>query len=247
MKEAQLEQRHEEAGSAGRRASGRETSLEALKRSVAELRAEPRSGTAGGGEVIGRAGRPRRAQPRRGAAFARIDRMHRELEARVCADHPAVGRQLSRTGTTRSGKRKLVATREQLIEARDTAQREAACSARANSEVAGDLAAMERNLKTLRDRLDPLREDRGSAAQAAKLAVGAARHRREVHCGSEPGGCSIARRGEMARSTVRLAAKKRRAGDSAAAREMGPVNMMALEEYNETAQRHSSLKRSART
>ena len=183
---------------------------------------------------------------RRGAeaAFQRIDRLHADLERRVLA--------------IEQQRAAAEAEREQRIkESAELAQREveltalkAEALAQAESiaaqalELRHQLATIETDLKTARAALDQLRDDRsGRASQAAKLRSDL--EHLEASCLSEVN----TEAGEL-----RADAEIVRIADEALAIEeetcrtlrqkieqMGPVNMMALEEYKETAERHSFL------
>ena len=183
---------------------------------------------------------------RRGAeaAFQRIDRLHADLERRVLA--------------IEQQRAAAEAEREQRIkESTELAQREleltalkAEALAQAESiatqalELRQQLTTIETDLKTARVALDQLRDDRsGRASQAAKLRSDL--EHLEASCLAEVN----AEAGEL-----RADAEIVRIADEALAVEeetcrtlrqkieqMGPVNMMALDEYKETAERHSFL------
>ena len=106
------------------------------------------------------------------------------------------------------------------------------------------LAAIDEELKTAREELDRVRDHRGElAAQAAKISSDT-QHLAES-CQQELG---KTREEMMADETIARLAGEELATEEAAYHElrgklenMGPVNMMALEEYNETSQRHEFL------
>jgi chromosome segregation protein len=183
---------------------------------------------------------------RRGAeaAFQRIDRLHSDLERRVLA----IEQQRAAAEAEREQRIKEsaeLAQREQELTAlKAEALAQAEAIAAQAQELRHHLATMETGLKTARAALDQLREDRGSrASQAAKLRsdlehlegscltevnVEAAELRADaeiVHIADEP----LAVEEETCR-TLRQKIEQ-----------MGPVNMMALDEYKETAERHSFL------
>jgi len=183
---------------------------------------------------------------RRGAesAFQRIDRLHSDLERRV----QSIDQQ--RTAAT--------AEREQRIrESAELAQREQELTAMRAEALAQaqkvtteaqtlrqQLATMETQLKSGRAILDQLRENRSiRASEVAKLQSDL--EHLEASCLAEVNLEASALRADS--EIVYLA------GDELAAQEetcrelrqrieqMGPVNMMALEEYKETASRHGFL------
>jgi chromosome segregation protein len=183
---------------------------------------------------------------RRGAetAFQRIDRLHADLERRV----HLIEQQRS-TAT---------AEREQRVrESAELAQRELELTAaRAEAlalaqtlvaqaqDLRQQLAAMETQLKTGRASLDLLREDRASRSSERSKLRSDVEHL-EASCLAE-----VNIEAALLRADARIA---RLAGDELAAVEetcrelrqrieqMGPVNMMALDEYKETAERHGFL------
>ncbi len=221
-----------------------ETALDALQAQLALLR-EKREGmqqeaaqvTA---ELAGLEERRRGAE----AAFQRIDRLHADLERRV----QSIDQQ--RTAAT--------AEREQRVrESAELAERaQALAAARAETlalaqtltvqaqALRQQLATMETQLKSERAALDQLRENR--AARSSELAkLGSDLEHLEASCLSE-----VNLEAALLRADAQIA---RLAGEELTAEEescralrqrieqMGPVNMMALDEYKETAERHGFL------
>ncbi|MGA8529889.1 MAG: chromosome segregation protein SMC, partial [Acidobacteriaceae bacterium] len=130
------------------------------------------------------------------------------------------------------------------IEARDTAQQEAAAAHEQIAALRASIAAMEQELKGLRAEIDAQREARGTAGSQAATLTAELRHAEEA-CVADLGVEAAMLREES--DLARIEGETLVAED-AACREMkqrlenmGPVNMMALEEYNETAQRHEFL------
>ncbi len=183
---------------------------------------------------------------RRGAeaAFQRIDRLHADLERRVMA----IEQQRS----------SAEAEREQRIrESADLAQREqelaglkaealtqAEAIAAQAQQVRHQLTEMEIQLKTARATLDQLREDRSSrASQAAKLKSDL--EHLEGSCLAEVNIEATELRADQ--EIVRIADEPLAVEEDTCRtlkqkiEQMGPVNMMALEEYKETAERHNFL------
>jgi chromosome segregation protein len=183
---------------------------------------------------------------RRGAeaAFQRIDRLHADLERRVLSIEQ------QRTAAT--------AEREQRIrESADLAQREQELATTRTEALAlaqtlvaqaqalrQQLATMETELKTGRAALDQLREDRATrSSEVAKLHADL--EYLEASCLAE-----VNAEASELRADDQIA---RLAGEELAAEEetcrvlrerieqMGPVNMMALDEYKESAGRHGFL------
>jgi chromosome segregation protein len=243
-KETQLEQRREELVRIEGEHQAAETALEALQRSVAELRANrdlaQQEAAQISAELAGLEERSRGAQQ----AYERIDRMFHELEARVAQITQQLAAAKAEQEQRGRENEQLVATREQLIEARDTAQREAAEAHEQIVTLRADIATMEQNLKALRTELDTQRETRAArGSQAATLAADL-RHVEET-CVADLSLEASALRSDEALARIEGEAL---ATEDGACREMkqrlenmGPVNMMALEEYKETEQRHQFL------
>jgi chromosome segregation protein len=183
---------------------------------------------------------------RRGAeaAFQRIDRLHSDLERRVLA----IEQQRAAAEAEREQRIKESAELAQREQELTTLKAEALAQAESIAaqalELRHQLATMETELKSARAALDQLREDRsGRSSQVAKL-------RSDLE--HLEGSCLAEVNAEAA--TLRADAEIVRIADEMLAVEeetcrtlrqkieqMGPVNMMALEEYKETAERHSFL------
>jgi chromosome segregation protein len=183
---------------------------------------------------------------RRGAeaAFQRIDRLHADLERRVLAiEQQRASAEAEREKRIRESA-ELAQREQELSELRADALAQAETVATQAVALRHQLAAIESQLKTSRAVLDQLREDRGNrASQAAKL-------RSDLE--HLEGSCLTEVNVEAA--TLRADAEiVRISGDDLAAEDdtcrglrqrieqMGPVNMMALDEYKETAERHGFL------
>jgi chromosome segregation protein len=183
---------------------------------------------------------------RRGAesAFQRIDRLHADLERRV------VLIEQQRT--------EAVAEREQRIrESADLAQREQELAAARTEalalaqtlaaqaqELRQQLAALETQLKTGRAALDQLREDRSSrSSEVARLR--AELEHLEASCLAEVNAEAAELRADdqIARMTGEELNTEEETCRTLRERieQMGPVNMMALDEYKESADRHGFL------
>jgi chromosome segregation protein len=221
-----------------------ETDLEALQRTVAELRANrdlaQQEAAQMSAELAGLEERSRGAQQ----AFERIDRMFHELEARVAQITQQLAAAKAEQEQRGRENEQLVATREQLIEAQDAAQREAAETHVQIATLRADIATMEQNLKALRTEIDAQREARGTCGNQAATLTAELRHAEEA-CIADLSLEAAALRSDETLTRIEGEAL---ATEDTACREMkqrlenmGPVNMMALEEYNETAQRHQFL------
>jgi chromosome segregation protein len=184
---------------------------------------------------------------RRGAeaTFTRIDRMHADLERRVnqldqqlAAAH---GEQQHRSQENE----RLAVERERLAEVRSTATEEAARWTEEARLLREQIKESEQHLKTLRAQTDALRERRSErSAQAAKLAADL--EYTAAACVNELG---IEAAELRTQALPRLEEEALAAEDEACRglkqklEAMGPVNMMALDEYKETAERHAFLEK----
>jgi chromosome segregation protein len=183
---------------------------------------------------------------RRGAeqAFARIERMYSELTNRVAQ----IEQQLAAAGAEQqqrahenehlaADQKRLGGVREQALAAITRLTQEAA-------QLRAQLADMEAKLKTLRAETDALREARSERSTRGATLAAELTHLEEV-CVNDLSVEGVALREDA--EIARIEGETLTAED-VACREMkhrleamGPVNMMALEEYKETAQRHEFL------
>ncbi len=243
-REAFLEQRRDQAQQMEAVYQAAEAGIEELQRRVAELRATREAAQQEAArlsaELAGLEERCRGAE----AAFQRIDRMFRELEFRVTQiDQQLAAAQAEQEQRARENEQ-LAGARQQLAEARETAQRESAEAHRQIAALRAEMATMEHDLKALRTGIDAQRESRGSTSSQAAALAADLRHAEET-CIADLGVEAALLREDAAIERVE---GEILAGEDQACREMkqklegmGPVNMMALEEYNETAQRHEFL------
>ncbi len=183
---------------------------------------------------------------RRGAeaAFQRIDRLHADLERRTLAIEQqrasATGEREQRAAESAS----LAERQKQLASAREEATALVQTVAAQAQQVRQQLSAMEAELKTQRGTLDQLREDRATrSSEAAKLSSDL--EHLEGSCLTEVNVEAQVLREDT--ETPRLDAETLTAEEETCRglrermEQMGPVNMMALDEYKETAERHSFL------
>ncbi len=243
-KESQLEQRREELARLETQHQAAEAGLDELQRAVAELRANrdlaQQEAAQLSAELAGLEERSRGAEQ----AFARIDRMFHELETRVAQITQQLAAAKAEQEQRGRENEQLVATREQLIEARDTAQRESTAAHEQIVALRADIAAMEQNLKALRSEIDAQRETRGTCGNQMATVAAELRHAEEACVADLSMEAAVLREDE---TLARIEDEALTAEDQACREmkqrleNMGPVNMMALEEYNETAQRHEFL------
>ena len=183
---------------------------------------------------------------RRGAeaAFQRIDRLHADLERRVLA----VEQQRAAAEAEREQRIRETATlaerQNELTAQRAQALAEAQNLAAEAQNLRQKLALLESDLKTHRAALDQLRDDRANrASELAKLHSDL--EHLESSCLAEVNVEASVLRADAELSHIEgeelLAEEETCRGLRQRLEQMGPVNMMALDEYKETAERHSFL------
>jgi chromosome segregation protein len=183
---------------------------------------------------------------RRGAeaGYQRIDQLHADLVRRV----ESIDQQRTAAETEREQRIKEnseLAQREQDLATERTEALAQAQTLTAQAQALRlQLATMESQLKGGRSALDLLREDRASrSSEVAKL--GADLEHMEASCLAEVNLAAAALRAD---ALIERLASEELAAEEETCRglrqrieQMGPVNMMALEEYKETAERHGFL------
>ncbi|MGA2349037.1 MAG: chromosome segregation protein SMC [Terracidiphilus sp.] len=183
---------------------------------------------------------------RRGAeaAFQRIDRLHADLERRV----QSIDQQRTAAATEREQRVKesaeLVQREQELTTVRAEALALAQTLTAQAQSLRQQLAAMETQLKSGRAALDQLRENRASrSSEVAKLRADL--EHLEASCVAEVNAEAAVLRADE--QIARLTGEELAAEDETChtlrqrIEQMGPVNMMALDEYKETAERHGFL------
>ncbi|MFZ0301666.1 MAG: chromosome segregation protein SMC [Terracidiphilus sp.] len=183
---------------------------------------------------------------RRGAeaAFQRIDRLHSDLERRVQSiEQQRAGAIAEREQRTNENVQ-LATRKKELADARAEALATAQQVAAQAQTLRQQLSAMEAQLKTGRTALEEVRE--GRAARSAELAkLQSDLEHLEASCLAEVNVEAQVLRGDP--EIVRLTGDELISEDENCRvlkqrlEQMGPVNMMALDEYKETAERHSFL------
>ncbi|HEX3436774.1 MAG TPA: chromosome segregation protein SMC [Pseudacidobacterium sp.] len=243
-KQSFIEQKREEITKLEAQHTAQEQSLVELQQQVEELRrtreAAQQEAAQVSAELAGLEERRRGAE----AAFARIDRLHGDLERRVAQ----LEQQLTAAATEqqqRAQENEQLAIQEQeFTQIRQQALEEVSGLAVQAEALRTSLGEIEQKLKTLRTETDAMRETRSEhSAHAATLAADL-KHIEEG-CVTDLGVEATALR-EVA-EIVRIEGEALAAEDEACRglkqklENMGPVNMMALEEYKETEQRHQFL------
>jgi chromosome segregation protein len=183
---------------------------------------------------------------RRGAeaAYQRIDQLHADLERRVeSIDQQRIAASAEREQRIKENA-ELAQREKDLAAERAEAQAQAQTLTAQAQALRVQLATMETELKGGRSALDQLREDRASrSSEVAKL--GADLEHLEASCLAEVNLEAAALRADAL--IERLTGEELSAEEESCRglrqriEQMGPVNMMALEEYKETAERHGFL------
>ena len=231
---ARLETEHTQAENS---LEAQQTQLELLRQKREMLQQEAAQMTA---EMAGLEERRRGAE----AAFQRIDRLHADLERRVLAVEQQLAAALAEREQRIQENAALVERQKELTEVRAAALMAAQQVAEQAQAVRLQLAELETQLKTDRSALDEMREERARlSTELAKLHSDL--EYLEASCLAE-----VNVEAQVLRADTELA---RLAGEELAAEEeicralrqrmeqMGPVKMMALDEYKEIAERHSFL------
>ncbi len=243
-KKAGIEQKREEAARLEAEHAQAEAGLDELQAQLATLR-QKREGlqqeaaqlTA---ELAGLEERRRGAE----AAFQRIDRLHVDLERRMLAvEQQRMAAEQERE--QRIGESAALAARQKELEASRAEALALAQTISGNAQaLRQQLTAIEAQLKTGRASLDQLREDRATrSSEVARLSSDL--EHLEANCLNEVNvEAEVLRADEqIERITDQVLIVEEETCRSLRQRieQMGPVNMMALDEYKETAERHGFL------
>ncbi len=230
----QLESQHQAA----------EAALAALQQSVEELRrareTAQNEAAAVSAELAGLEERRRGAE----AAFARIDRMYGDLGRRVLQ----LEQQLSAAGAEREQRgrenEELTVAHEQVEKVRAQAVEEAARWTEEAKMLRIGLAELEHSLKAVRLETDALRETKSLRSAAAAKLTSDLSHVEES-CMNDLGTGAVELREDCdlvrVEASALLSEEEACRGLKQKLEALGPVNMMALEEYQEAAQRHEFL------
>ena len=231
---AKLEAEHTQAESS---LNSRQEQLGALRQRREALQQEAAQMTA---ELAGLEERRRGAE----ANFQRIDRLFTELQRRVQAIEQQQASAAAEREQRIAENASLVQRRQELNDVRAQALAQVQSIAEQAQAMRRQLAELETQLKSERAELDRLREDRATlSSELAKLRSDL--EHLEASCLAE-----VNVEAEVLRADAEIV---RIAGEELATEEetcrglrqkmeqMGPVNMMALDEYKETAERHGFL------
>ena len=243
-KQIHIEKMRDEAKNLEAQHEAMEAGLAQLQSSIEELRAareEAQQQVAqASAELAGLEERRRGAE----SAFSRIDRMYAELTQRVNQIDQQLAGAIAEQQQRGTENEQLATRSTELAQLHEETLAQIALLTKEATELRALLAELDQRLKVLRAEADRLRDTRSDrTARAATLSADIA-HLEEAcinDLGAEPAvlraETEIPRlEGEMLAAEDEACRGLKQKMDS-----MGPVNMMALEEYKETEQRHEFL------
>ena len=243
-KSAMIGQKREEALRLEAEHAEGEKKLDELQAQLASLRqqreGEQQEAARVTAELAGLEERRRGAE----AAFQRIDRLYADLERRV----QSITQQQTSSEAERSQRiaesETLIARQRELTEVRTLAAAQADAMATEAHSVRVQLNALDMQLKSSRIAVDQLREQRSSLASTAAKLRSDLEHL-EATCLAEINteAAVLRQETEFERLETEQLVAEEEICHSLRQRieQMGPVNMMALDEYKETAERHNFL------
>lgn len=242
-RQALIAQKREEAMRLEAQHAEAEAKLEELQKTVENLRQARESAQQDAAQVSAElAGLEER---RRGAesSFARIDRLHADLERRAAQLEQQLAAAAAEREQRSQENESLGGQHQELAEKREAALRQVSQWTEEAKTLRASIAEIEQQLKVLRAETDSLREVRSQkSATVAKLTADL--EHIEAACVNDLGIEASALRQEEVSSLEdeALVAEEETCRQlKHKLEQMGPVNMMALEEYKETEQRHSFL------
>jgi chromosome segregation protein len=243
-KQSFIEEKREEIARREGEHAAAEKMLEELQQQVEELRRGRESAQQEAAQVSAElAGLEER---RRGAeaSFARIDRMCSDLERRVAQLEQQLVAASAEQQQRSQENESLAVQQQEYAQIREQAQHEVAQLSEEAKALRSGLAETEQKLKSLRGETDGLREARSQHSSSAATLTADLKHMEEA-CVSDLGVEAAVLREDA--EIIRIEGEELAAEDEVCRgfkqklESMGPVNMMALEEYKETEQRHQFL------
>ncbi len=183
---------------------------------------------------------------RRGAesAFQRIDSLHADLERRMMTIEQQQAAAVAESGQRKAESETLVLRQRELGELRAKSLAEAQTLAAEAQTLRARLAELEAELKTARATIDGLREQRANLMSIEAKLRSDLEHL-EASClaevNLEAAGLRLDENIPRLESEQLAAEEEICRGIRQKIEQMGPVNMMALDEYKETAERHTFL------
>jgi chromosome segregation protein len=221
-----------------------EQQLASIQAGVADLRSRREQAAAVASEMQARVAALEERRIAAAAALERIESLAAEVKARLLGLRGQV-EAASAEKKQREAENATLAEQIARLESEHNQAKARAAELQAQSEIARTAAAtIEQELRELRRTLDVARDRRGEVSTAAAKLASDLEYMAQ-NCRNELG---IGREELLGDRTVPRFEDEQLAQEEALYQEMrtrlesmGPVNMMALEEYNETAQRHAFL------
>ncbi|HVZ83926.1 MAG TPA: chromosome segregation protein SMC [Terracidiphilus sp.] len=243
-KQTAIGQKREEATRLDAEHASAEAGLEQQQNQLAELRQKRETLQQAAAEATAELAKLEERRRGAEAAFQRIDRLHADLERRVLAiEQQRAAAEAEREQRIRESV-ELAAREEDLKKQREEALALAQTLSEEAQALRQQLAGLEGQLKTNRAALDQLRDTRGAlSSEVAKLRSDL--EHLEASCLTEVNAEASALRADA--EIARIAGEELAAEEETSRtlrqrlEQMGPVNMMALDEYKETAERHVFL------
>jgi chromosome segregation protein len=239
-----IAQRREQAAALEAERAGLEAGLADLQQRVETLRAEreqmQQAAATAGAALAGLEERRRNAQ----ANFEQTARLFQGQQQRIAQ----LEAQLASASTERQRREEetsaLAAQHEQLAETRATAVAQGSRLTSEAAELRQTTSALDQRLRALRHETEALRERRAAlAARAAKL--GSDLEHIEATCLNDLAIPALELRGDASIERIEGEALNEQEAEARGLKQkleaLGPVNMMALEEYAESAERHAFL------
>ncbi len=221
-----------------------EAQMSAAQEHVAELRLARDAAAQAASEVMARVAGLEERRRAAAASLARIQSMVAEVNQRVNSLHAQLEGAAAEKAQREQENEALAAKLVEWQSEREQAQASEQELAAESQQVRARLGAIEVELKAAREVLDGVRDRRGVLSAEAAKAASDSGHLVET-CVQE---LSQSREELLADPALSLQTGDELAATEASYREMrarlegmGPVNMMALEEYTETSQRHDFL------
>jgi chromosome segregation protein len=239
-----IEQKREEAARLESERTAAEAALDAQQQNLTSLRQKRESLQQEAAHVTAELAKLEERRRGAEAAFERIDRLHADLERRVLAIEQQQAAAIAEREQRTRESAELAVREQELTAQRDAALTQAQSIAAEAQELRQQLVAIETDLKAARARIDQFRENRGTlSSEVAKLRSDL--EHLEASCLTEVNAEAAALRADA--EIVRLSSEELATEESTCRElrqrmeQMGPVNMMALDEYKETAERHGFL------
>ena len=242
--ESRAAEKQAELAACEHRKSELEREAEAAQESLGGLRSARDAAVQAASEVKARVAALEERSRAAAQALARLDaqvvEMNQRLQSLNAQRESAITEKAQREGENAQ----IVEQLATLAGEREQAQVRAEELQRLSDEIRQRLGQLEEELKAARVELDAVRDRRGETAATSARLTSDEQHMGETAVNE----LGIAADELLADSTLVLVESEQLAADETAYREMraklesmGPVNMMALEEYKEAAQRHEFL------